>query len=164
MLKKRILRTLIVTGVITILIAATDSHSSFAYQKSKLLEGSWIVTITGGQGTPDLPSWYKAHVTFSRGGGLVATITDPLLSTGHGAWSKTGKREFAITILLFQFDLAGNFLGTLEARATLTVDDNSDTFDSDDYQFEFFDPDRNPTGFVGVGAAHGTRINVEPLP
>ena len=34
----------------------------------------------------------------------------------------------------------------------------------DDYQFEFFDPDGNPTGFVGIGAAHGTRIKVEPLP
>ena len=163
MLKKRILWTLIVIGTITFLIVTMGSHSSYADQKSTLLEGSWVVRITGGQGTPDLPSWYQANVTFSRGGGLVATITDPLLSTGHGAWSKTGKRDFAVTIIFFQFDPDGNFLGTLKARATLTVNDTSDTFTSDDYQFEFFDPDGNPTGFVGVGEADGTRINVEPL-
>lgn len=164
MVNKRILRTFVATGVIAILMAAIGSPSSSADKKSKRLEGSWRVTITGGPGTPPLPSWYQALVTFSPGGGLVATITDPLLNTGHGAWSKIGKRTFAVTILLFQFDPTGNFLGTLKARATLELNDTSDTFDSDDYQFEFFDPDGNPTGFVGVGAAHGTRIDVEPLP
>jgi hypothetical protein len=77
---------------------------------------------------------------------------------------KTRKERFAVTILLFQFSPAGLFLGTLKARATLEVNDKSDTFDSDDYQFEFFDSVGNPTGFVGVGTAHGTRIKVEPLP
>src|SRR3990170_7662610 len=164
MFNKRILAAFVVTGVIAILIAAICSPSSSADEKSKRLEGSWMVTITGGPGTPPLPSWYQALVTFSPGGGLVASITDASLNTGHGAWGKAGKQTFAVTILLFQFDPQGKFLGTLKARATLKLDDTSDTFDSDDYQFEFFDPDGNPTGFVGVGAAHGTRINVEPLP
>jgi len=95
---------------------------------------------------------------------LVATITDPFLNTGHGAWAKTGKRAFAVTILLFQFSREGAFLGTLKARATLRPTREGDSFDSDDYQFEFFDPDGEPTGFLGIGAAHGSRIKVEPLP
>lgn len=149
---------------ITIFFGAIASSPSFADQKSESLEGSWTVTITAGAGTPVLPKWYKALVTFTPAGGLVATITDPLLNSGHGAWDKKKKQDFAITILLFQFDPDGNFLGTLKARATLKLRHSGDTFDSDDYQFEFFDPDGKPTGFVGVGTAHGTRINVEPLP
>ena len=164
----RMMRSLTVIAVITILTVLTGNGFAFAEQRSNSsgdsLEGSWAVSIKEGPGTPDLPDWYQALVTFSPRGGLVATITDPLLKTGHGAWVQTGGRKFAVTILLFQFDSAGNFLGTLKARATLRVHNRSDTFDSDDYQFEFFDPDGNPTGFVGVGTAHGTRVKVELLP
>lgn len=167
MLVSKMMRGLAVIALITILPVVTVTRLALAEQKRESsndpLQGSWAVTITEGPGTPDLPNWYKALVTFSPGGGLVATITDALLKTGHGAWVQTGKRKFAVTILLFQFDPTGSFLGTLKARATLRVHDKSDTFDSDDYQFEFFDPDGNPTGFVGVGIAHGVRIKVEPL-
>jgi hypothetical protein len=161
MFKKR-LSSFILTGVIVLIAVATAP--AFADSKPKGLEGgSWRVTITAGPGTPELPTWYQALVTFDASGGLVATITDPLLKTGHGAWNKNGKQTFPVTILLFQFSSEGEFLGTLKARATLKLNDGSNTFDSDDYQFEFFDPDGNPTGFVGTGAAHGARIKVEPL-
>lgn len=160
----RVIQTLTAIVVVAFL---TAPGVALAEQKSKannLLEGSWTVTITEGPGTPDLPSWYKAHVTFTPGGGVVATITDANIKTGHGTWVQLGKRKFAVTILLAQFDGQGNFLGTLKARATLQVDKKSQTFDSDNYQFEFFDPDGNPTGVLGVGSAHGVRIKGEPLP
>lgn len=164
----RTIQTLIALVTVAVLTALTGSGVALAEQKSKShkasLEGSWTVSITGGQGTPDLPSWYKAQVTFTPGGGLVATITDANIQTGHGAWAQVGKRTFAITISLFQFDQSGNFVGTLKARATLKVDKKSQTFDSDDYQFELLDPDGNPTGLAGVGTAHGERIRAEPLP
>lgn len=164
MIIKRSFLALIIIGVMAVLVTVMGAcSSSDASSDGRQIEGSWVVTITEGPGTPDLPSWYAALVTFGGGGGLVATITDPLLSTGHGAWVKTGSQKFAVTILLRQFDPEGNFLGTLKARATLILDDTSGTFSSDDYQFEFFDIDGNPTGFVGTGAAHGTRIVVEPL-
>ena len=161
---KTILQSFIVLEVVTVLVVGVASYSAFAEEKTKGLHGSWKVTITEGAGTPDLPSWYQALVTFGPDGGLVATITDPFLNTGHGAWVKKQKNTFAVTILLFQFNPAGSFLGTLKARATLSLNEKLDTFDSDDYQFEFFDPDGNLTGFLGIGAAHGTRIKVEPLP
>lgn len=168
MLVRKMIRALTVIAVMSIFTVVTGNRFALAEQKSKSsddsLEGSWTVTIKEGPGTPELPSWYKALVTFNPGGGLVATITDALLKTGHGAWTQTGKRKFAVTILLFQFDPIGKFLGTLKARATLKLHGKSDTFESDDYQFEFFDPDGNSIGFFGVGTAHGTRIAVELLP
>jgi len=164
MFTRRRIMTLTTIVVIAILIALIGSQGALTDQRSKSkpssLYGSWTVSITEGPGTPDLPPWYKAQVTFTSGGGLVATISDANIQPGHGAWRRLGKRKFAITIFLFQFDSSGDFLGTLRARATLEVNKKSRIFNSDDYRFKFFDPDGNPTGFAGVGTAHGTRIKV----
>lgn len=138
--------------------------ASRADDSAAQLEGSWVVSIAGGDGTPPLPTWYRAFVTFSRNGGLVATITDATISTGHGAWLRTGPRTFAIAILLNQFDSDGVFLGTLKARSALTVNRRGGAFTGDPYEFAFFDPQGNATPFVGIGIAHGVRIAAEPLP
>ena len=162
MICKKNVRSLFVSGIVTMLLLAIVSSSGFAAENSKDLEGSWRVTIGGGPGTPELPTWYEAFVTFTGNGGLVATIADPSIKTGHGAWTRKPKQVFPVTILLYQFGPTGSFVGTLKARATLRVNDKSDSFDSDDYHFEFFDKDGHPTGFSGTGSAHGTRIKVEP--
>jgi hypothetical protein len=138
--------------------------ASHADDSAAPLEGSWVVSIVGGNGTPLLPAWYRAFVTFSRNGGLVATITDATISTGHGAWRRTGNRTFAISILLNQFDSEGAFLGTLKARSKLTVNRRGDAFTGDPYEFAFFDPQGHATDFIGIGIAHGVRIVAEPLP
>jgi len=153
----------IVTVALVFLLIGTLTSAAFADSKGRL-EGSWSVSITGGTGTPTLPIWYRALVTFTRDGGLVATITDASISTGHGTWLKVDHRTFAISIVLNQFDGAGGFLGTLRARATLVLNTAADEFTADEYQFEFFDPAGNPTGFLGLGVAHGVRIAAEPSP
>ena len=155
---------LIVIATLATMLAGAASPSETVGESKGALEGSWRVVITGGVGTPTLPAWYGALVTFTREGGLVATITDGAISTGHGAWSKVANHEFAITIELRQFDAVGNFAGTLKATATITVDNAATQFTSDEYHFEFFDPDGDPTGFSGIGQATGTRISVSPAP
>ena len=164
--RSRSIGTVVASVVVAVVAAAlVGSQVALPAQQSKAktdtaLTGSWNVRITGGAGTPSLPSWYQADVTFDRDGGLVATITDPSIQTGHGAWTRVGNRKYAVTIFLFQFDQSGNFQGTLRARATLKLDKKARTFNSSDYRFDFFNPDGNPTGFSGVGQAHGTRITV----
>jgi hypothetical protein len=152
--------TLTIAGIILCTALAPGTSAAHPPQK---IEGSWVVSITGGSGTPTLPVWYQALATFSRDGGLIETITDPGIQTGHGSWIRTGNREFTVITLLFQFDTAGQFLGTLKARATLKVNQSGDEFTSDQYLFEFFDPAGNPVT-SGEGMAHGSRIEVEPLP
>ena len=149
---------LIVIAVLAAMLFGAASPSETIAESKGALEGSWRVTISGGEGTPPLPDWYGALVTFTREGGLVATITDGAISTGHGAWSKVGSHEFAITIELRQF-ASGAFVGTLKATATITVNNAATQFTSDEYQFEFFDPDGNSTGFSGIGQATGIRIS-----
>jgi hypothetical protein len=155
------LATIAATAILMALVGGGLAHGAEKPKAKASLEGSWTVRITGGPGTPALPTWYGAQMTAIPGGGLIATITDPNIQTGHGAWKQVGKRSFAVTILLFQFDSNGDFQGTLKARATLRVNRKSQAFESKDYRFEFFDPNGVPTGFSGVGAAHGARIKVE---
>lgn len=143
-------------------LAGMSQSASFAESKSKLA-GTWRVSITEGAGTPDLPDWYQALVTFTEQGGVVATITDSSISTGHGVWTNTQPGEFLITIELLQFE-NGTFAGTLKASATLKLDKSGTAFTSDDYRFEFFDVDGNSTGFTGVGQATGTRLAVGSTP
>jgi hypothetical protein len=154
---------IVIATLATILIGATNPPETMGESKGAL-EGSWRVTITGGEGTPTLPDWYGALVTFTHEGGLVATITDGAISTGHGAWTKVGNHEFAITIELRQFDAGGNFAGTLKATATITVNNAATQFTSEEYRFEFFDQNGDPTGFSGIGAAAGTRMSASPAP
>jgi hypothetical protein len=155
------IRLIITTSLAVMLVGAVYPSRSLGESKGAL-EGSWRVSIAGGEGTPPLPAWYGALVTFTREGGLVATITDGTISTGHGAWAKVGSHTFAITIELRQFDAGGAFLGTLKATATITINNAATEFTSDAYHFEFFDPFGTPTGFSGVGEATGTRISATP--
>jgi hypothetical protein len=103
-------------------------------------------------------------VTFTHEGGLVATITDGAISTGHGVWTKVGNHEFAITIELRQFDAGGNFAGTLKATATIMVNNAATQFTSEEYRFGFFDQNGSPTSFSGIGQATGTRMSASPGP
>ena len=163
MLAHRNSLTSVLTATIATLIVMGTVRPSFAEPK-RGLEGSWVVGITEGAGTPDLPTWYKAFVTFDRGRGLVASITDPSLTSGHGVWVRSGPHAFDVSIFLSRFGDQGQFLGTLKARATLRLDQTGDRFTSDSYEFAFFDPDGQATGFAGTGSAHGLRMNLETAP
>jgi hypothetical protein len=74
MITKIVARGSIATGVAAFLVVAVGSFSASADEKPKGLQGSWRVTITGGVGTPVLPSWYQALVTFGADGGLVVCM------------------------------------------------------------------------------------------
>jgi hypothetical protein len=149
-------------GAVLAVVAPTSASADHGDQQGQI-EGAWVVSITGGPGTPPLPSWYQALATFTREGSLIETITDPSIGTGHGRWTRGRGREVGVTTLLFRFDATGDFLGTLRARANLTVDRSGNEFTSDEYLFEFFD--RNGTLLTsGVGKAHGKRIVVVSLP
>jgi hypothetical protein len=144
--------------VLVLLVTALAPPSSFAEQKNNI-EGAWLVSVTGA----GIPAWYRALATFTRDGNLIQTVTDSAISTGHGQWTNTHGRQFAITTLLLQFDTTGDFIGTLKARATLKLDKTGNVFTSEEYLFESFDRDGNLLA-SGTGTAHGTRIVVDPLP
>jgi hypothetical protein len=88
------------------------------------IEGTWsaIVTFDGGSFAP-----FRSLESFSGGGTMVqsSAVGD---KSNQGVWKKTGGRTFIYTFEGFQFDPAGNFLGTLKVRQTAELDQSSNSY------------------------------------
>ena len=112
------------TAIIIILFSATSPQDAFADDGWRSFAGSWFVVITPDPGGPP-PFTNLATVNWS---GTIVT-SDPILGGGHGAWNRTGKRDFEIRFLVLV--PPDNPLGlppntTLTVTAFLTVGDSGD--------------------------------------
>jgi len=140
-------------------------------QADRELVGSWMVA-----GTPTgAPSGGPPRLLVSFSADGIALRTAPLqqaapptmgggkmlISTTHGAWIRTGDREFGLTFIGFAFDDAGQFLATQRIRVAVRIDEASTSF-SGPFKTDFIGAD----GAViasGAGTVDGTRITVEAL-
>lgn len=98
-------------------------------QQAQQLEGSWemIVTPVPPPGAPPLPSRHL-YTSFARGGVYIGfDRSAPFGSPQHGVWEHQGGNEFAWTFAGDNFDVMGNFLGTIKLRAKITMT-GRDTF------------------------------------
>ena len=144
-------------GAIAMLVPA---HVAALPQSSALgdgqhLDGSWIVDATVA-GEPPL----KGLITFTRDGALVETVFLPFVSPGHGAWVRTGNRQFAITNVYFVSDLSGQLLRIGTVHATYDLD-RALTTATIAFHVDLTDPaGQFLSAFEGTG--HATRIVVEP--
>lgn len=154
---KRISMALVITTMIAALtgVVSAQSNVSTGGQSAPQLEGSWEITVMPNGGNPIVDI-----ATFSGGGGLVNSDPDPKLSTGHGAWVRTGRRKFAITFVHFLSDPQGNPLGTVKVRAEVLLDHHTDTF-SGPFRTDVFIGGNLVQSFCGTVQAK--RINVEPV-
>ena len=158
MQRTRIAVALLITGLAAALIplVAAESNRRAARADGQHLEGSWNLTATI-EGQPLI----HALITYSRDGSFVETAAAPGVSTGHGVWSRTGNRKFALTNVYLRLDEAGQFLGTAKVRADFqlneTLDDGGGRFQTD-----VFDVDGTLVDTFG-GTAQARRIQVEPL-
>jgi hypothetical protein len=125
------------------------------------LEGSWNVVVG-----PGSPTEFKTLVTYTAGGGLIATA--PALppgfhgSTVHGTWVRSAAKQFTYTFLSLIYDSTGQFAGTLKVRETITLNAAGDQYDGGS-SVEVFDPAGNliPPFSTCGGTSHGKRIEVE---
>jgi hypothetical protein len=120
--------------------------------------GSWAITITG-QVEGEEPFTFVNFATIMPGGVLVNT--PPGGPLGHGAWEHIGDEEYALTILLPEFDDEGNLTGQTTIRSTIALGQDGDTF-TGPYVNEFTDPTGAVLFAVG-GTAEAERIVVEPM-
>ena len=90
------------------------------------------------------------------------SLTNPVLTPGHGVWTHLGGRQFAITDMVILYDIqTGEFQGSGKLRALLTLDKPGDRM-SGTAKIEIFGPD----GSVVVTFSHVirfARIKVERL-
>jgi hypothetical protein len=121
---QKTLAALVVATILATLIAFTGTRSNVSAGGGSApdLEGSWEITVTPDGGDPIVDL-----ATFTRGGGVINSDPDPNLSTGHGAWVRTGGDEFAVTFVHF-LSSGGVPLGRLKVRAVQQLDKQTDTF------------------------------------
>ncbi len=157
MYTKRILLTLIVGVVATVILSAYSAAD--AAQPN--LVGTWKVTISTSTG--GLPP-FEALQTFNADGTMIETSS--LLGQGeegpaHGVWSGQGD-DFNSTFYLFIFDKeSGEHTGMVRVRTQMHLD----TLDHLTAQtaVDLIAPDGSVTPNVDSGPFEATRLKVEPL-
>jgi hypothetical protein len=127
--------------------------------RSPAVTGSWTLEIKPTPGT-GLPPAIKALITFDEGGGCVETIILPPVTSAHGTWVRTGRREFVFVIVHHLVDPQGNFVGTVKARTHATF------IGRDEFHAEFegslFAPNGNVIAPIS-GTERGLRITPDSL-
>lgn len=146
--------------------------NSSEFVDSNSIAGSWnvVATVPAPGGTRD----FRALITFSEGGGMIASAEGDLLqfgndlspaTAGHGAWARTGNREFLMTFrqIFYSIDAMGNssYAGGNKVRHTAIMN-RFGTAWSGRMTVEFFDENGQVIA-TGTGTATATRIVVEPL-
>ena len=99
------------------------------------LEGSWRVMVTP-IGAPIPP--FLTFSTFGRGGTFLES-TQPGQGPGHGAWQRTGARDFGVTFEKIVFGAGGTVAGTLKVREAIRLSASGDSY-AGDGTAEVFDP------------------------
>lgn len=123
---KRLTTNLLAVGVILGSVALWGlGNESRATLHGSNLQGSWVVTVTPVQ-TPSGSSFqsYNALITFTQDGNVVETSLLPpsrarASTAGHGEWTKTGMRSFALTYVKLLSDERGNFTGLIRVSESL---------------------------------------------
>ena len=138
--------------------------------------GSWFGTATA-TAVPLPP--LQTLLTFTSDGNVVeahrpflpgslSPLGPLLLTAGHGAWVRTGRREFAVTTMLIYEGTSDNatYAGQValieKVRFKITLDPQRDSLSG-----TLVDELRDPAGnlvFSGPGTFAATRIVAEPLP
>jgi len=162
-LARRILTVLIVTGVLTGVVAliASSPEAVRAGSVAPQMEGTWRVTATITDGPPPFSALYS----FNGGGTLQETDETQLLTPSAGpalgTWTKVGSNQYAFTWESYLFDFGSDSpAGRLQVRGVVTLT-GKDTYTAVD-QFAFYDTDGNVT-FSGCATEEATRMTVEPV-
>lgn len=153
-------------------LAGADGHRASVPAElagANSIAGSWYV-----EATPDGAPPFRGMITFSDGGGVIASAQGDIIqfgdeispaTAGHGEWIRTGSREFLFTFrqIFYVFDDAGNntFVGGNKVRHTARLN-KAGTAWTGEMTVEFLDHNDNVV-FTGSGSGTATRITVEPL-
>ncbi len=108
------------TAAIIVFLSATSPQDAFADNAWRSLVGSWVVEITLVPGPPGGPPPFENLATVHRDGTMVTS--DPVIGGGHGAWKRSGKRDFEVKFLaLLPPVLPADTLPPFLANTTVTV-------------------------------------------
>lgn len=123
---------------------------------TKALPGSWeVVGETPSQGQ------FKALITFTSDGSIIANEPSAFETAGHGSWNTVEPSQVAYTFLTLIGSATGEFSGSIKVVGTLQIDATQVKW-SGPFRVDVFDPNGNAV-FTDSGTLTGTRIQIEPL-
>ena len=148
--------------------ALESSSAATQLAQSESIVGAWYLTVT----SQTAPAPFKGMITFSEGGGLVASgqgdiLLDPppgvppLATAGHGQWSRNANREYLFTFRQIFYNGDGSYAGGAKIRNLATLNKQS-TEMSGQLVVEYYDAN-DIVVFTGTGTFTATRISAEPL-
>lgn len=128
------------------------------------LQGSWLATVT--LGIPNGPPPFEVLTTYIGDGQVIGSQPN---SPGwnwtpwHGSWTKTGRREFASTMIAFQSSTSDpSEVYKVVLRETLVIGPDGNTLNSTSSIQEWFGPDGAYEAPVDRGdMVHAVRIHPE---
>jgi len=117
------IRTFVLLSALTTSLLAACASPGPSGDASGGLVGAWIVTASRPAGVGKNLLTFSSDGTFFRSGD-----THPVLSGAHGAWKKTGDREFDATYIAFRFDQGGKWIGSTKTRIHIVSDPGTNEF------------------------------------
>lgn len=122
----------------------------------QVLNGSWMSTVD----REPLPPLVTL-LTITSDGSMVQTNTShPTEGPAHGAWIRTGERQFAIVLWRLIFDENGSFVRTQKISGTRNLNEALDELVGDSLVEEFDLQGNLVLTYTTLSSA--TRIKVEP--
>jgi hypothetical protein len=119
------------------------------------LRGTWLLSVTRSDGVV-----LQSLVTFLEGGDLLQDANSTAgQGIGHGAWAKSGDRQFTADFVFFRFDAPATrkYIGTREITEKIQLDAAGTTLQSMDI-VQNFDATGNPDGPPLTSVVTGKRL------
>ena len=123
---------------------------------TKALPGSWEVA-----GETPAQGQFRALITFTSDGSLIANEPSAFETAGHGSWTTTEANQVAYTFVAFIGSATGEFSGSIKVVGTLQVDATQAKW-SGPFRVDVSDPNGNLV-FTDSGTLSGSRIQIESL-
>jgi hypothetical protein len=118
------------------------------------LTGTWVVTVTRENPPANAPPTFESLMTFTSDGGMLETSNTgtTLRGPAHGAWTRTGPRQFETSMLFYRFNPAtGAFLGSQQVHRTMTLSRDQMRFTATSVAEQY-----NPDGSLAIGGLRAT--------
>jgi hypothetical protein len=132
------------------------ARNGAAVEGERGLVGAWIITANRARGVGKNLLTFSSDGTFFRSGD-----THPVYSGGHGAWKRTGDKEFDATYIAFNFDQTGKWIGSNKVRIHIVQGPADNEFTAAT-KATVLDLEDNVIRVVD-GRLAGKRIQVEPF-
>lgn len=162
-------KTLITILAAIILFAGfSETNAQEAVPSSKSIAGSWRVIVT----SDTFPEPFRALLTFDSEGAVVGSAQGdvllapppgiaPVATAAHGAWVRTGNRNFLFTIRQIFYNADGSYAGGAKIRNNAVISKSGNQM-SGQLVVNYYDGNDNEV-FTGTGSYTAQRIAAEPL-